>query len=91
MPEYRGRGVGHAFFDAREAHARRLGFTHSAFCAVRRPEDHPARPASHTPLDPFWRARGYAPLEGVIATFRWKDIGERGETPKPLQFWMRRL
>ena len=26
LPTYRGRGLGHAFFDAREAHARRIGF-----------------------------------------------------------------
>lgn len=26
LPRYRGQGLGHAFFDQREAHARRLGF-----------------------------------------------------------------
>ena len=31
LPNFRGRGLGHQFFDLREAHARRLGgFTHSA-------------------------------------------------------------
>ena len=91
LPEYRGCGIGHAFFDAREDHARRLGRRHSAFCAVIRPEDHPARPADHRPLDPFWRKRGYAPLPGAIARFRWKDLGDAGETEKPLQFWTRAL
>ncbi|MFY8123764.1 MAG: GNAT family N-acetyltransferase, partial [Silanimonas sp.] len=34
LPEYRGRGLGHAFFDAREAHAAALGrFDWTAFCA----------------------------------------------------------
>ena len=37
LPEYRGRGIGHAFFDAREAHARALGgFDLTAFAAVDR-------------------------------------------------------
>ena len=27
LPDYRGQGVGHKFFDLREAHARRLGFS----------------------------------------------------------------
>lgn len=91
LPGYRGRGLGHAFFDAREAHARALGLAHSAFCAVVRPPDHPARPADYAPLDPFWRRRGYAPLPGVIARFSWKDVGQAGESEKPLQFWMRAL
>lgn len=91
LAEYRGQGVGHRFFDQREAHARRLGFTKCAFCSVQRPADHPMMPASYRPLDTFWRARGYTPLPGVIAQFSWKDIGEDAETQKPLQFWMRDL
>ena len=91
LPEYRGRGIGNAFFDHREAHARALGRTHVAFCAVVRPDDHPERPAGYTPLDGFWRKRGYAKVPGAFAEFSWKDRGEPGETKKPLQFWMRRL
>ena len=88
LPEYRGRGVGHRFFDLREAHARALGRARSAFCGVVRPADHPLRPAGAAPLDPFWRKRGYAPLEGAVATFRWKDIDRTEETAPPLQFWI---
>ncbi len=91
LPEYRGQGVGHRFFDLREAHARALGRSHVAFCGVMRPADHPLRPADAAPLDPFWRKRGYAPLPGVVAHFRWKDIDQQDQTEKPLQFWMREL
>ena len=91
LPGYRGQGIGHRFFEQREDHARALGFARSAFCGVVRPEDHPARPADYAPLDPFWRKRGYAPLPGVVARFSWKDLGDRDETLKPLQFWMRDL
>lgn len=91
LPQYRGRGAGHAFFDAREAHARALGYTRCCFCAVIRPEDHPARPAGYAPLDPFWRKRGYTPLDGVRARFSWKDRDAGGDTEKELQFWMRDL
>ena len=91
LPEYRGHGLGHAFFDAREDHARALGHRYSAFCSVIRPMDHPARPAAYRPLDGFWRKRGYAPLPGVIASFSWKDLGETEESRKDLQFWMRPL
>ncbi|MDP2084722.1 MAG: GNAT family N-acetyltransferase [Gemmobacter sp.] len=91
LPQYRGQGIGHRFFDLREAHARALGFTHAAFCAVIRPADHPARPPDYSPLDPFWTARGYRPLPGVIAEFSWKDLDEPAETRKSLQFWLRAL
>lgn len=91
LPAYRGQGLGHAFFDLREAHARARGRRFSAFCAVIRPEDHPLKPKTYRPLDAFWRKRGYAPMPGVIAHFRWTDVGQTGETEKPLQFWGRPL
>lgn len=91
LSQYRGHGLGHAFFDGREAHAHALGRRYSAFASVIRPDDHPLRPAGYRPLDAFWRKRGYAPLPGVIAEFDWKDIGEPESTRKPLQFWMKTL
>lgn len=91
LPEYRGRGLGHRFFDLREDHARALGRSHVAFCSVMRPGDHPRRPAQYRSNDAFWAKRGYAPLPGVVAEFSWKDLGDAGESRKPLQFWMRQL
>lgn len=91
LQAYRGHGLGHAFFDAREDHARALGARWSAFCSVIRPADHPMRPAEYWPLDAFWRKRGYAPLPGVVAQFAWKDLGQATETEKTLQFWMKSL
>jgi GNAT superfamily N-acetyltransferase len=89
---HRGRGLGHVFFAEREAHARLLGgFTHTAFCGVIRPADHPARPVDYAPLDPFWTKRGYTKLDGMITSFAWTDIGDRAKTEKPMQFWMRAL
>lgn len=88
---YRGRGIGHAFFDLREDRARRAGAKSICFCSVIRPENHPMRPEGYRPLDGFWRKRGYAPLDGVEAGFSWKDVGESGETIKRLQFWGRDL
>lgn len=91
LPEYRGKGIGHRFFDLREDHARALGRTHVAFCSVMRPADHPLRPATYRTNDAFWQGRGYAPVPGAVAEFAWKDLGQAGETVKPLQFWMREL
>ena len=91
LPGYRGQGLGHAFFDHREAGARAAGATAAAFCAVQRPADHPLRPADYRPLDGFWAKRGYAKVEGLVTSFDWLDIGETAETPHPMQFWARML
>ncbi|MBL4917391.1 GNAT family N-acetyltransferase [Szabonella alba] len=91
MPQYRSRGIGHRFFDEREAHAAALGRRHVAFCSVLRPDDHPMRPKGARSNDAFWRKRGYAPLPGVMAEFSWTDLGKAAETKKLLQFWMRTL
>lgn len=91
LPDFRGQGVGHAFFDHREAAARTWGASHASFCAVVRPLDHPARPADYIPLDAFWTKRGYAPVAGLVGSFAWQDHGESEETSKPMQYWMREL
>ena len=91
LPDYRGQGIGHRFFDEREAHARGLGFSMSAFCRVLRSDDHPLRPRQYRPLDPFWRKRGYQPIPGAVARFSWKDIDQTHETEKELEFWLRAL
>lgn len=89
---YRGRGLGVAFFEHREAWARTLGrFTHSCFCGVVRPADHPRRPKDYVPLDAFWQKRGYRKVEGLTTEFTWRDLDEAEPTPKPMQFWMKEL
>ncbi len=88
-PTYRGQGIGHRFFEEREAHAKRLGFTQAMFCAVVRPDDHPMKPATYKPLAPFWRKRGYEKLAGVAVAFPWKDLGNSDETEKQMDVWFR--
>jgi len=91
LPGYRGQGLGHRFFDLREARARGLSCTHAAFCAVIRGADHPLRPENPRDLAPFWRGRGYAPIPGAVARFGWRDLGQAADTEKDLQLWMRAL
>lgn len=91
LPEYRGHGVGHSFFDQREAHGRALGRRISTFCAVIRPQDHPMRPEDYRPLDAFWTKRGYRKGDGLVAGFSWKDVGQPEETEKKMQFWLHDL
>lgn len=91
LPRYRGRGLGHQFFEAREEYARGMGFEKICFASVVRPPDHPLKPAAYRALDPFWEKRGYARLPGVVAQFAWKDVDQVSETTKPLQMWIRDL
>jgi len=91
LPDYRGQGLGHAFFDSREAQARLHGATAATFCGVIRPQDHPARPAGYAPLDSFWRKRGYEMVPGLISTFSWRDIGDEAQSEKPMQYWWKQL
>ncbi|XYK79995.1 MAG: GNAT family N-acetyltransferase [Labrenzia sp.] len=88
-PAYRGQGIGHLFFDEREAHAMELGYAGAVFCAVMRSDEHPMRPAGYQPLDPFWIKRGYTKLDGVILALPWQDVGDLIETEKPMQVWHR--
>jgi GNAT superfamily N-acetyltransferase len=96
LPAYRGRGLGHAFFDHRERHARSASagngtYSHTAFCGVVRRDDHPLRPSDYRPLDGFWTKRGYAKIAGMVGSYTWKDLDQAAETAKPMQFWVRPL
>jgi GNAT superfamily N-acetyltransferase len=89
LPEYRGQGIGHAFFDHREAQAAKCGANAACFAAVIRPEGHPARPEGYVPHDAFWTKRGYATVPGLVTELAWKEHGEAGERLKPMQYWLR--
>lgn len=89
LPEYRGRGAGVGFFQAREAHARSLGLRAAAFCAVVRNANDPRRPVDHQPLDGFWRRRGYLPRPDLSCVFSWKEVGDDRDTPHSLGFWLK--
>ncbi len=91
LGDYRGQGLGHAFFDQREAAAREAGANATCFAGVIRPDDHPSRPATYRPLDEFWRKRGYEKVEGLITRLCWKEHGAEDEVENSLQYWMREL
>ena len=92
LPEYRGRGIGHRFFDAREAYALGMGrFAMTAFCAVERHADDPRRPADHRGNEAFWTARGYRRQDSMRCALDWKEVGGEATVPHTLQYWLRPL
>jgi GNAT superfamily N-acetyltransferase len=88
---YRGRKIGDAFFEHREAFARERGYAVAAFCAVVRPDGHPRRPAEYQPLARMWERHGFRMRADVTATFSWRDLDDADETPKRMVFWIKEL
>lgn len=91
LSNYRGLGLGHRFFDAREEYAGSFGtFKTTCFCSVER-INHSAEPTDYRPNDAFWIKRGYEKLPDLKATMDWPDIGETESTPKTMIFWMKEI
>lgn len=90
LPEYRGLGLGHRFFDEREKYALSFGkYTVTAFCAVDRPDNHPLKPDNYRTNEHLWRKRGYTIHPELSCTMSWLDINEKAETSKKLTFWLK--
>lgn len=89
--KYRGQGIGKLFFQEREKWARSFGqYDITTFCAVKRPNEHPLKPANYKPLDDFWKSQGYAKHPELHTEFVWKDMEEKTETSKKMIFWLKR-
>lgn len=91
LPDYRGLGIGHRFFDERETHA--LSFEQykiTCFCSVIRSENHILRPKDYKPLDDFWQKRGYKKASNLKSKFDWLDIGEKVSTQKDMIYWIKK-
>ncbi|MEO6283903.1 MAG: GNAT family N-acetyltransferase [Dyadobacter sp.] len=92
LPEYRGLGLGHRFFDERENHARNLGhYTSCCFCSVDRGDNHCLKPAGYRPNDAFWLKRGYKKDPTLQTIMEWPDIGEVEPTSKNMIFWTKSI
>lgn len=92
LKPYRGLGLGHRFMDEREAHAKSFNsYTHTAFCSVVRPENHPLRPDNYRPNDQFWKKRNYIRQDNWSTQMEWIDINENLSTFKPMVFWMKAI
>lgn len=90
--EYRGHGLGHRFFDEREAYARRLGrFKLTAFCSVERAAADPRRPADYRGNDVFWNKRGYLRQDDMFCEIEWREVGAQQPNLHRLRFWLRPL
>ena len=88
LPQYRGRSIGHAFFDHREAQAKKLGYKSTTFCSVIRPDNHPRKPQDYRSNEEFWQKRGYK-RNGLRASFEWLEVNDTAESSHAMEFWSR--
>jgi len=91
VPVWRGQGIGHSFFDAREDFARSQGYAQACFCAVERPANHPKRPSDYSPLDSFWTRRGYIRRPDIQARFDWPEEEGAPSQPHTMTYWINDL
>ena len=92
LPAFRGQGLGHRFFDEREAHARSLGgIRWTSFASVNRASDDPRRPAHYRGNDVVWTRRGYTRQPDMQVSLPWKQLGEAHESEQTLTMWLRPL
>ncbi len=92
LPEYRGLGLGHRFFDKRESHAKSFQrYSKTAFCAVNRDKDHPLKPHNYRSNESFWKKRGYLQNPDLTCKMSWLDLHQTEPTHKELIFWTKEL
>ncbi len=92
LKTYRGRGIGHHFFDVREAHVVHCKkYAHICFCAPKQIENDPLRPADYMPLNDFWRKRGYIHHPYLATTLSWKNLSESAPKDHLMTFWIKEV
>ncbi len=88
LKQYRGRGIGHHLFDAREAHALSLkGFKHLCFCVPFSSTEHV--PPDFVSLNDFYRRRGYIQHPDLKYSMMKKCVGEQAPTEQTGTFWIK--
>jgi GNAT superfamily N-acetyltransferase len=91
LKSYRGRGVGHHFYEIREEHAKKLGYETACFYMKDRLEEDISKPNDYYPLDDFWRKRGYVHHKELKVWLKWKSFDEKAASEKDCSFWVKKL
>jgi hypothetical protein len=92
LKQYRGRGIGHHFFDAREAHVAHFKkFKYICFCVPDCPNPDSHRPKDFVSLVDFWRKRGYLHHPEMKCQLFSKKTEEALPPGRQMSFWIKEL
>ncbi len=92
LKHYRGRGIGHHFFDARETHITHLQpFKHLCFCVQACCESPTHAHHEFVSLHDFWRKRGYVHHPELRCQLMRKKIDKTLPEEDQMSFWIKDL
>lgn len=92
LKKYRSRGLGHHFFDEREAHAQKLNkYNHLCLYCIARPDDDALKPDDYIPQDDFLKKRGYVKHPELTCDVSWRNLNEEESSVKSMVFWIKSL
>ncbi|MCD6047068.1 MAG: hypothetical protein K0S08_715 [Gammaproteobacteria bacterium] len=91
LPEYRGQGLTTKLYATKEARAQNWGYEKACILTVKRPDEHPLKPAGYRPTDQLWERLGFHKDPRFEIEFHWETIIDRQGTHKdmlnPMEFW----
>ena len=92
LKPYKGRGIGHHFFDAREAHVTHFpSFKHICFCVPIHTDSETNKQQDFVPLHDFWRKRGYIHHPEMQTLVLRRKIGDKHPGESKMSFWIKDL
>ncbi len=90
---YRGRGIAEMIYREREHRARQWGYRNVCLAVVKRPDDHPLRPADYKSPERIFERDGFVKTS-IEIVYNWPTILPNGKVEKKdnlMVFWSRSL
>jgi GNAT superfamily N-acetyltransferase len=91
LPEYRGQGLTTKLYHIKEVKAQNWGYTAACILTVKRPDNHPLKPAGYRSPDRLWEHLGFRKDPSFEVSYHWETIidahGTHKDMENPMEFW----